>query len=153
MDSAGALSGTTESGAVVTVSATEQESFCRAVQRAAEAVIAGSLPARKRGDLAWHLDQLAAHHVIRLVGAAPLGGQAIPVVIANLIPANDGQWSVDLDWLRSQASEVFPSAPYIDVELHVPDGSLRRFRSELESAPAGECLLRLDTLPDWVAPV
>jgi hypothetical protein len=57
----GTLTGHDRNGQpLVPITAEEQEAFCRAIQRAASAVLAGRISPRERADLAWQLDQLQA---------------------------------------------------------------------------------------------
>src|SRR5262249_14676300 len=50
----------------------QQEAFCRAVQRAAIAVLSQGMTPRERSDLAWQLDQLHAHHGRPVIGGRQL---------------------------------------------------------------------------------
>jgi hypothetical protein len=152
VDMAGALTGTDRQGRQLRpVSTAEQESFCRAAHRAADAVISQTLRSRERNDLAWHLGRLVAHHNVPVKGAVQLGGSCIPLLIANLREVR-GKWFIDVDWMLSQARAKFSASPHIDFEVHVPDGSQRRYRGELEGLPAGAHEVDLAVLPPWLTP-
>jgi hypothetical protein len=124
----------------------QQESMCRVAQRAADAVITGSMDRRAAGDLAYHLDVLRAHHK-----GKPLNGVEAPlrnfVVQIARHPDETGQVALDIDAIRKAASEQTSDATYFDLEVYLPD---RVLKGRLEDADAGCVRFRPDSSPDWL---
>jgi hypothetical protein len=142
----GTLTGRDESGQpLLPISAKQQEAFCRAVQRAAIAVLAGKIGPRERFDLAWQLDQLQAHHQ-----QPPLGGVQFQPPALLLAPANlsGGQLVIDIPALIQAAQSSWPDRKQVDATFPLPDG--RHFLAEVETAPASMVTVDPDDPPDWL---
>ena len=126
------------------ITSEQQEAFCRAVQRAAQATIEGTISARERSDLAWHLDQLQAlHH------KSPLGGrrlESVPLGIART-RLNGAELLIDTHALMEELKQNFPDRAGYEVTFELSDG--RHLLVELEQAPPTEVGIALDHLPDW----
>lgn len=144
----GSLIATDDSGrpSGVRISVGEQQAFCRAVQRAADATIGSGLDARNAGDLAYSLDALGAHH-----RAGPLGGVEAPqrVVVVQMTPEEiDGEILIDIEAIREAAARAVAGERYYDLEVHLGDGRLLTGRLE----EAGMSPVRFDTvsLPHWL---
>jgi hypothetical protein len=126
------------------VKAANQESFCRAVQRSANAILANALSSRERCDLAWNLDQLAHLH-----GRPALGGQEMapaPLGIARTRVSGDSVL-VDVPSLLHQLRGNFPDRAAYDASFELPDG--HHLLVELEQAPPGEVAIDPAALPPW----
>jgi hypothetical protein len=139
----------TESGKPIgrPLTADEQETFCRAVQRAAQAVLSGRLDMRSANDLAFCLDALAAHH-----GAGTLGGVDAPrrTFIVQVTPEEtESEAIVDIDAVRVAAQQAVSDVPYFDLEIHLADSRILTGRLEdADSSPA-----HIDKLnpPSWLS--
>lgn len=142
----GTLTGRDESGQpLVPISAEQQEAFCRAVQRAAIAVLVGKISRRERFDLAWQLDQLQAHHQQPALGGVQFQPPALLLAPASL---SGGQLVVDIPALIQAAQSSWPDRKQIDATFPLPDG--RHFLAEVETAPASVVTVDPDNPPDWL---
>jgi hypothetical protein len=142
----GMLTGRDDSGQpLVPISAEQQEAFCRAVQRAAMAVIAGHISQRERADLAWQLDQLQAHHQQPGLIGVQFQPPALLVAPVNL---SSGQLVIDIPALIQAAQSSWPGRKQIDATFSFPDG--RHFLAEVETAPASVVTIDPDNPPDWL---
>jgi hypothetical protein len=141
----GTLTGRDESGQpLVPITAGQQEAFCRAVQRAARAALAGQISRRERSDLAWQLDQLQAHHQQSALGGVQFQPPALLLAPATL---SSGQLVIDIPALIQAARSSWPDRKQIDATFSLPDG--RHFLAEVETAPALVVRVDPDNPPDW----
>ncbi len=141
----GELTGRDRSGQpLVPISAAQQESFCRAVERAASAVLANNISPRERSDLAWNLDQLAHLH-----GQPTIGGQEMAPPPLAVAPSRMSGASVLVDpsALLSELRANFPDRAAYDASFALQDG--RHMLVELEQAPQTEVAVDPDELPSW----
>ena len=142
----GALTGRDESGQpLIPITADQQEAFCRAVQRAAMAVLAGQISRRERSDLAWQLDQLLAHHQQPALGGVQFQSPALLLAPATL---SGGQLVIDILALMQAARSSWPDREQIDATFPLPDG--RHFLAEVETAPACMVTVDPDNPPEWL---
>jgi hypothetical protein len=141
----GELTGRDENGYPLTaVDADRQEAFCRAVQRAAQAVLNRSMSPRERSDLAWNLDQLGQLH-----GRPALGGQQMqpaPLGVAAT-RMKDDCLLVNAPALLDELRQNFPDRTAYDATFALPDG--RQLLIELEQAPSSELSVDLSGPPAW----
>ena len=141
----GELTGRDDQGNVLpSITADHQEAFCRAVQRAAQAIVERAISARQRSDLAWHLDQLEHLH-----GQPTLGGQPMELVPLGIAPTrlSGNDVLVDANALLSELRQNFPDRTGYDATFKLPDG--RQLLVELEQVPATEVAVDPNDLPDW----
>jgi hypothetical protein len=129
----------------VPITAEEQEAFCRAIQRAASAVLAGRISPRERADLAWQLDQLQGHHLRSALGGVEFQPPGLLLAPATL---SGGQLVIDVPALMQRARSSFPGQAQVDATFSLPDG--RHFLAELETAPTSVVTVDPDDPPDWV---
>ncbi len=132
------------------VTSDEQSPFCQIAVGAAEAVIKGALSSRQEGQLAWALNQLAAHHGQPPLNASPVRG-LIPRVAVPVSPGSSNDVTLDFAEIRSCARAGSPGASHYDVEIRLPDG--RTLVGHLEDAPPGQASINLANPPDWLRPV
>jgi len=121
----------------------EQDAFCRAAQRAADAAIDGSMDQRIRGDLAFNLDLLVAHHTGGSIGGIEAPGR---ITIVQVSPDETG--SLDLPAVNAAARQHVP-APFYDLEVHLPDG--RVMVGRLENAPNDRITIDPASPPAWLS--
>ena len=144
LDPSGAIRGVTQSGSPLpSISRVEQEHFCRAVLIAAERVIAGSMTARERNRLAWHIDGLAT------VTAQPTLGAVRPH--DTVLKVDVLLDSLSVVWPKIVARINQPPEQEVDVCLQLPDG--KRFLVRLEDAPAAVAELDPADPPQWAEAV
>jgi hypothetical protein len=145
----GEMSGVGKPGhtAPTPVNASEQLAFCKVAEGAAEAVINGTLPGRRGGQLAWALDQLTAHHGQSPFGASPMYG-LVPQVIVPAAPEPSGDLTLDFDGISSRARAAVQGVSHYDLEIHLPDS--RVLAGALEDAPAGQGTISLADPPNWL---
>jgi hypothetical protein len=142
----GTLTGRDESGQpLLPITAEQQEAFCRAVQRAATAVLAGQISRREHSDLAWQLDQLQAHHQQPALGGVQFQPPALLLAPATF---SGGQLVVDIPALIQAAQSSWPDRKQIDATFSLPDG--RHLLAEVETAPARPVTVDPDNPPDWL---
>lgn len=114
------------------ITAAEQEAFCRLAQSLASVTIKGSLVGRDRLDLIWWLDQLSNHHSLPLIGGQRK--RQVEIVKTNALWTGVS-WEVDLQDAQLSASKAFPERKCFDIEIHFPDTGLPPLVGHLESAP------------------
>ena len=129
------------------VTADEQSAFCQVAVGAAEAVIGTALPARRAEQLTWALDQLAALHGQRLLGASPVDG-LIPRVVVLASPGRAHDLRIDFADIRARAHAAVGGKSHYDIEIRLPDD--RALAGALEDAPAGVATVPLSNLPPWL---
>jgi hypothetical protein len=142
----GSLTGRDHSGQpLVPITAEQQEAFCRAVQRAAMAALAGQISRRERADLAWQLDQLRAHHK-----QAALSGVQFqpPALLLAPVTLSSGQLVINIPALLQAAQASWPDRKQIDATFSFPDG--RHFLAEVETAPASVVTVDPNSPPHWL---
>lgn len=140
----GTLTGRDVKGrALLPLTAEQQEAFCRAVQRAAEAVLTGNLSVRDRSDLAWQLDQLHRHHGRPLLD----GIQTVPhpVAIARK-PTQAGPFELDVPEVMEEVKGNWPNLDQCDVSIELEDG--RFIIAEIENLPHSVMMIDPARLPD-----
>jgi hypothetical protein len=142
----GTLIGRDDSGLpLVPITADQQEAFCRAVQRAAMAALAGQISRRERSDLAGQLDQLQAHHQQPALGGIQFQPPALLLAPASL---SSSQLVIDIPALIQAAQSSWPDRKQIDATFSLPDG--RNFLAEADTAPASVVTVDPDNPPDWL---
>jgi hypothetical protein len=135
--------------AVKNVTTDEQVAMISLVRRAAPALVASHLSNRERDDVLFHLDRLAAHHGLQVLGNSELG--AIVNVIVDGVPVADGNWEINVSSALGRARAVFLAADHFDVEIHFPGFAREPLRGELESAPQGVQVIDPSAPPSWLA--
>jgi len=145
----GQISGAGKPGQVAPtpVTADEQLAFCQIAEGAAEAVINGTLPTRRAGQLAWALDQLTSHHGQPSLGASPMH-DLIPRVIIQASPGTSNDLTLDFADIGNRARTAVQGVSHYDVEIRLPDS--RVLAGALEDAPAGQATFSLANLPSWL---
>ncbi|HEV2058432.1 MAG TPA: hypothetical protein VGR11_03680 [Solirubrobacteraceae bacterium] len=119
----------------------EQEDFCRAVQRAVNALTSGAMNARGRNALLWHLDRIG--NVTGLASAGAYEPQdRVPRIELRLDLAQDVDWPK----IKAKLSKSFGSE--VDIVLVTATGD--RLFAHLEDAPDEEARLDLGDPPPWV---
>lgn len=126
------------------ITAAHQESFCRAVQRAADAVVANALSPRERSDFAWNLDQLAYLHGQPMFGGQEIASAPLGVARAHM---NGEALLIDAPALLKELRANFPDRAAYDASFELPDG--RHLLIELEQAPQAAAEVDLGSLPSW----
>jgi hypothetical protein len=141
----GRLTGRDDQGGPLSpVSADAQEAFCRAAQRAAQAVIARESSPRERSDLAWNLDQIVGIH-----GQQPIGGKRMhtaPLAIAP-VQMSGAAVVVNPPALLAELRRNFPGRTAYDASFRLPDG--QHLLVELEHAPQAEVAVDPAAPPAW----
>jgi hypothetical protein len=125
-------------------SAADQEAFCRAAQRAAQAVLASTFSPRERSDLAWNLDQIVGIH-----GREPIGGHEMhsaPLAVAPTRMNGGAIREIPLEFGKD-GGRVDQDRTAYDASFRLPDG--RHLLVELEQAPPAEVAVDPATLPAW----
>jgi hypothetical protein len=142
----GVLTGRDDGGQpLLPITASQQEAFCRAVQRAATATLMRRNSLRECLDLAWQLDQLQAHHQRPVLGGIQLRPPPLLITSASM---SGGRLVVDVPALRHAAQSSWPGQNQIDATFLLPDG--RNLIAEVETAPDRMVNVELDNLPDWL---
>jgi hypothetical protein len=129
------------------VTAGEQSAFCQVAVGAAEAVIDGTLPTRRAGQLAWALDQLTSHHRQPSIGASPVQG-LIPRVVVRASPGPSNGLTLDFTDIDNRARAAVQGVSHYDVEIRLPDN--RVLAGALEDAPSGQTAFSLANPPSWL---
>lgn len=131
------------------LTAAEQEAFCRATQRASDAVITGSLGQRSASDIAYHLNTLARHHGLGALPAVQAPQRVVSVLVTpELVSQNPTRLRLDVDAARQVALRVVGGVPFHDLEIHLDDG--RVLEGHLEDAGTGALEIDPLALPDWL---
>jgi hypothetical protein len=145
----GDVSGVGSPGQIAPTPATadEQSAFCRVAVGAAEAIIEGTLSARRAAQLAWALDQLTAHHSQPSLGASRVEG-LIPLVVINASPGSSNDLMLDFSEIDKLARGAVQGVSHYDIEIRLPDH--RALAGALEDAPTGQITLPLASPPPWL---
>jgi hypothetical protein len=129
---------------------TEQDAFCRTVQRVAAAALRSSFSNRDRQDLVWWIDHLATHHGFPALGGA--AGGPVPIVQVDATMTATG-WIVDIDGAAAEVCTNFAGRPFYDIEINFPGSGLAPLTGRLEEAPRGSSVpINPSVPPAWVDP-
>jgi hypothetical protein len=133
------------------LTAIEQTTFSRLVQRAAIVLQTDRFMPRDRLDIVASLDLLMAHHGLHLLGGgAP--ARRPELVQVDAVHGLSG-WTVDVAMAKAAAQKVFPGRPYFNIEIHFPGTGFPPLVGRLEEAPE-EAALLIDPSnpPSWIEP-
>jgi hypothetical protein len=126
----------------VALSHEEQVAFCRFAQRLSQVIIDGKLRPRAELDLLGQLSILSRHHRVILTSKPIVRG---PAQIIDDFPGNG---ILNVPYYVSEAQKTFPDLSYVNIRLHLEDGTV--LDGELDEAPQDAVSIDLENLPAWL---